>query len=102
MTVRILKLNSEGDPTGEAVKDFDKVEQAQKWCEADRGEKLKWGEESRFFSLEGMTEAEVDKLTEEAKYPPVRYWIFGVDEEDCDRELEETDWENEGMWGRGE
>lgn len=100
MTVRVLKLNEYGDPTGEEPKTFDKIEQAQAWCEKDRGEELQWGEEGRFFSLEGMTEKEVDRLAEEAEYPPVRYWIHGMEDDGSqERELEERDWENWG--GRG-
>jgi len=86
-------LNKDGDPTGEPVKDFPFVEQAQAWCEQQRGEPLEWGEEGRFFSLEGMTLAEVDKLSESAEYPPVRYWICGLEDDGTDRELESEDWE---------
>jgi hypothetical protein len=93
MTVKVLQLNQDGDPTGEPVKEFQFVEQAQAWSEQQRGEAIEWGEEGRFFSLEGMTLAEIDKLSETAEYPPVRYWIFGVDEDGYDRELESSDWE---------
>jgi hypothetical protein len=94
MAVRVVALNSEGDPI-EPIKDFDKVEQAQKWCEEQRGEKLEWGEEGRFFSLEGMTKEEVDKLGETAEYPPIRYWIAGVEEDGSERELEDEDFEDQ-------
>jgi hypothetical protein len=94
MTVRVLQLNSEGDPTGAEHKDFATVEQAQKWCEEQRGAKLEWGEEGRFFSLEGMTEAEVEAMGEEGEYPPVRYWIHGIENDGEMRELEDEDFEN--------
>jgi len=93
MTVRVLQLNAEGDPTGEPVKDFQFIEQAQAWCEKQRGAELVWVEEGRFFSLEGMTEGEFDALGDVGNYPPIRYWIFGVDEDGTDRELEDTDYE---------
>ncbi len=94
MTVRVLQLNSEGDPNETEPMDFPTVEQAQKWCEADRGAKLEWGEEGRFFSLEGMTKEEVEALGEEGEYPPNRYWIHGIDENLEPRELEDEDFEN--------
>jgi hypothetical protein len=93
MTVRVVTLNSEGDPI-DPIKEFDKVEHAQKWCEEQRGEKLHWGEEGRFFSLEGMTPKEVEALGELGDYPPIRYWIAGVEEDGSERELEDTDFEN--------
>jgi len=102
MTVRVLKLNNLGDPTGEEPKNFPTVEQACAWCVKDRGRALEWGEEGRFFSLEGMTKIEQEQLAEAAEYPPVRYWIFGMEEDGTDRELEDTDWENHEMWGRAQ
>jgi hypothetical protein len=85
----VMKLNSEGDPIGEEVKKFDKVEHAQKWSVEDRGQPLEWGEEGRFFSLEGMTTEELDAMGEAGDYPPVRYWIY-----DTPRELEDEDFED--------
>jgi hypothetical protein len=93
--IKVVKLDSEGDPTGEQPK-FEKVEAAQKWCEAERGEKLEWGEENRFFSLEGMTEAEVEHLGGTGEYPPIRFWIVGLEEDGTDRELEDEDFETQG------
>ena len=97
MTVKVLILDETGDPIDEAPNTFDKVKQAQKWCETNKGEKLEWGEDSRWFSLEGMTKEEREKLGETFEFPPFRYWICGVDENgDC--ELAESDFEedNEG------
>ena len=92
MTVKATKLDSEGNPTGNTA-NFAKVEQAQKWCEIERGAKLEWQEEDRFFSLEGMTKEENEKLGEEGEYPPVRFWICGVEDDGEERELEEDDFE---------
>jgi hypothetical protein len=92
--IRILKLAANGDPTGEAPRTFATVEQGQKWAEQDIGSKLEWGEEGRFFSLEGMRPADVEHLTNTAEYPPVRYWLYGVDENGEDRELESADFES--------
>ena len=99
--IRVVQLNSEGDPINEP-KEFPTVEQGQKWSEEQRGGKLEWGEEGRFFSLEGMTSAEVERLTEEGEYPPRRFWIAGIDEEGYDRELEDEDFESGELWGRSE
>jgi len=92
MTVRVLQLCKEGPSITEPM-DFPTVEKAMAWCEADRGAKLEWGEEGRFFSLEGMTRKESDHLSETGDYPPVRYWIAGLDENLEPRELEEDDWD---------
>lgn len=91
--IRVVQLNSEGDPINEP-KEFATVEQGQKWSEEQRGAKLEWGEEGRFFSLEGMTKEEVEALGEEGEYPPVRYWIAGVETDGSERELEDEDFEN--------
>jgi hypothetical protein len=92
--IRVLKLNSEGDPTGETEVFFPKIEPAQKWCEAQRGEKLEWNEDGRFFALEGMTKAEEEHLSETTEYPPLRYLIMGIEDDGTDRELEESDFED--------
>jgi len=91
--IQVTQLDSNGDPCAEP-KNFATVEQGQKWSEAQRGEKLVWGEEGRFFSLEGMTKAEVEALGEQGDYPPVRYWIAGLEDNGEPRELEDTDFEN--------
>jgi len=99
MTVRVLKLNSEGASDTEPM-DFPTVEKAMAWCEADRGAKLEWGEEGRFFALEGMTWQEREAMGEYGDYPAVRYWIAGFDENLEPRELEDSDFEdpnNEGL-----
>ena len=90
--IRVTQLNQDGDPINEPM-EFNKIEEGQRWCEAHRGEKLEWGEEGRFFSLEGMTNAEVERLGEEGEYPPVRYWIAGVEDDGTERELEDGDFE---------
>lgn len=97
MTVQVMKLDSEGDPTGNTM-NFATVEQAQKWCEIERGAKLEWGEEGRFFSLEGMTKTENEWLSEEGEYPRIRFWIVGIDDDGEIRELEDTDFEGGDKW----
>lgn len=97
--IRVVQLNQDGDPINEPA-EFATVEQGQKWSEQQRGQPLQWGEEGRFFSLEGMTEQEALHLAEEGDYPPVRYWIAGVEvSEDpringTERELESRDFES--------
>jgi hypothetical protein len=93
--IKVEQLNSNGDPTGEPASFFKFVEEGMRWSEAQRGAKLEWGEEGRFFSLEGMTKDEVEALGTEGDYPPVRYWITGVEEDGEIRELEESDFEDE-------
>ena len=90
----VVQLNSEGDPINEPA-EFKFVEEGMRWSEAQRGAKLEWGEEGRFFSLEGMTKQEVEALGEEGEYPPVRFWIAGVEEDGTERELEDEDFDNE-------
>jgi len=90
MTIRVVQLNSEGDPINEPA-EFPTVEQGQKWSEEQRGQPLQWGEEGRFFSLEGMTNEEVERLGETGDYPPLRFWITGVEEDGTERELEDDD-----------
>lgn len=92
--ITVMKLDSNGDEIGDRTQ-FPTVEQGQKWSEAQRGAKLQWGEEGRFFSLEGMTEEEVNALGETAEYPPVRFMICGVEDDGVEiRELELTDFED--------
>jgi hypothetical protein len=90
--IKVVKLNSEGDVEGD-TKTFATVEEGQKWSEAERGEKLEWDEEGRFFSLEGMTLTEYEHLGETSDYPPLRFWICGVEDDGEDRELEDADFE---------
>jgi hypothetical protein len=92
--IRVIQLNSEGDPI-DSPAEFLTVEQGQKFAEQTRGAPLEWGEEGRFFSLEGMTKEEVYHLGEDGEYPPVRFWISGVEEDGTERELASSDFENE-------
>jgi hypothetical protein len=98
--VRIRILNADGTD----IEKYDgcrTVEEAQAWCEEKRGASLEWGEDPRFFSLEGMTEKESEHLTEEAEYPPVRFWICGIGEKGGDEELTEADFrEQSGPGGK--
>jgi len=93
--IRVVKLNSEGDPVGTPA-EFATVEEGQKWSEEQRGAPLIWGEEGRFFSLEGMTKEETERLGEEGEYPPLRFWIAGVEDDGTERELEDADFEQPG------
>jgi hypothetical protein len=99
--IRVIQLNKDGDPINEPH-DFATVEEGQAFAERTRGQPLQWDEEGRFFSLEGMTQEETDHLSDTGEYPPVRFWIAGIDEEGYDRELEDGDWENHEFWGRAE
>jgi len=91
--IRVVKLNSEGDPIGTPA-EFATVEEGQAFAVWLRGAPLLWGEEGRFFSLEGMTAEEVEELGEQGEYPPVRFWIAGVEDDGTERELEDSDFES--------
>ena len=92
--IRVVQLNKDGDPINEPPKEFEKVEQGQKWAQEQRGdEELKWEEYGGFFALEGMTEKETEHLTETSEYPPVRFMIIGIDENGYDEELTADDFE---------
>lgn len=98
MSVKITTLDANGDPI-EVIAPFAKVEEAVAFCNGHRSRHpnpapLIEGEDGRFFSLELMTQAESDHMSETAEYPPLRYWICGVDENGEDRELEEEDFDN--------
>ena len=93
MTTKVVVLDSTGDPI-ETSEGHKTVEEAQRWCEAKRGEPLEWEEGDRFFSLEGMTKKELEHLDDTAEYPPSRFWICGVDEKGEDRELVDEDFES--------
>jgi hypothetical protein len=99
MTVKVVKLDSEAEIVGNSM-NFATVEQAQKWCELERNAKLQWGEEGRFFSLEGMTPDEEQRLVDEGEYPRLRFWIVGVEDDGEERELIATDFEtpDDGEW----
>ena len=90
MTVRITMLNQDGDPI-ETGPDFATVEDAKEWCEARSGGPLEEGEDGRFFSFEYMTKAESDHLTDTGEYPPLRFWVYGVEVDGTARELEDAD-----------
>jgi hypothetical protein len=88
--IRVIQLNKDGDPVGTPA-EFRWIEQGQAFAERQRGAPLEWGEEGRFFSLEGMTNAEVERLGETGEYPPLRFWIAGVEDDGTERELEDED-----------
>lgn len=95
MTVKITTLDKNGDPI-EVIAPFHNVEETIAFCNNHRTRSpnaapLVEGEDGRFFSLELMTNAELEHLTKTGEYPPLRYWICGVDENGEDRELEGSD-----------
>ena len=92
--IRVIQLNAEGDPIGEPA-EFHTVEQGQAFAEEKRGAPLEWLEEGRFYSLEGMTKEESDHLSATGDYPPIRFWIAGIDENNNERELEDEDFEKD-------
>jgi hypothetical protein len=74
----------------ETKDDFEFVEDAQKWCEARRGEPIEWGDTE--FGYSGMTAKEQEHLGEHSEFPPRMYEVHGIEEDGGIRYLEDEDY----------
>lgn len=76
-----------------AIEHFEWAEDAMKWCETRRGEKLVEGDTHMGFQL--MTKAEWEVMST-SEWPKKWYEVHGFDGENA-RELEVEDWKDEAF-----